>query len=153
MLSASFLATLRDGGLPAAIGKRFTGAPVVHRTAPVSLTLPWSWLISDNAKYLIRRGRLFKTVEYREARKKIATLALGRMEGAGPMACPLQLVARVYVPDNRIHDVHNFGKCAIDAMTKTVFVDDHWLHDVRWIRAGVDVDSPRAELSIRPIEP
>jgi Holliday junction resolvase RusA-like endonuclease len=36
-------------------------------------------------------------------------------------------------------------------MAGTIFEDDSQLHDVRWIRAGVDVDAPRCELTITPL--
>jgi Holliday junction resolvase RusA-like endonuclease len=75
------------------------------------------------------------------------------MDGRPAAACPLRLEARVYVPDNRVHDVVNFSKCVHDALKGTVFTDDQWLHDVRWIRAGVDVDAPRCELTITPLCP
>jgi Holliday junction resolvase RusA-like endonuclease len=57
------------------------------------------------------------------------------------------------VPDNhpRRHDAVNFAKCTHDALEKLVYTTDHWLYDVRWIRAGVDVDHPRAELTITPL--
>lgn len=123
---------------------------------PLSLTIPWSCLISDNVKMrAAMRGTMehpkatvVLTPEYRKARDRIGALARDRMGAAQPAAVPLALVARVYVPDNRVHDVVNFSKAVHDAMKGTVFVDDQWLHDARWIRAGVDVDAPRAEITI-----
>jgi Holliday junction resolvase RusA-like endonuclease len=126
---------------------------------PLSLTIPWSCLISDNVKLraAIRgtmehpRPTVVLTPEYRKARDRIGALARDRMGSAQPAAIPLKLEARVYVPDNRVHDVVNFSKAVHDAMKGSVFVDDQWLYDSRWIRAGVDVDAPRAEISIIPL--
>jgi Holliday junction resolvase RusA-like endonuclease len=120
---------------------------------PVRLRIPWSALASDNDKYGIMRGKLIAQKPYRAAKKAIRSLAVEAMNGRPPAACPLALVARVYVPDNRVHDVVNFSKCVHDALKGSVFVDDQWLHDVRWIRAGVDVDAPRCELTITPLRP
>jgi hypothetical protein len=38
-----------------------------------------------------------------------------------------------------------------DALEGVVYTKDRWLDDVRWYRAGVDVDAPRAEITISPI--
>ena len=118
---------------------------------PISLRIPWSALVSDNAKYGVVNGKLIAQKPYRAAKKAIGKLAADAMNGRPAAACPLALVARVYVPDNRVHDVVNFSKCVHDALKGTVFTDDQWLHDVRWIRAGVDVDAPRAEITISPL--
>lgn len=118
---------------------------------PVRLRIPWSALVSDNAKYGVVGGRLIAQKPYRAAKKAIHKLAKDVMNGRPAAACPLRLVANVYLPDNRVHDVVNFSKCVHDALKGSVFVDDQWLHDVRWIRAGVDVDAPRCELTISPL--
>lgn len=130
------------------------GAPVAEFILspwPVRLTLPWSCLISDNAKCHVLNGKLVKTADYRMARSRIAALATEVMGSAQPAEIPLSFVARVYVPTNHRRDVHNFGKCALDSMSKIIFADDHLLHDVRWIRAGIDIDRPRADITIEPL--
>jgi len=120
---------------------------------PVHLRIPWSALVSDNAKYGVIDGRLIAQKPYRAAKKAIHKLAVDVMGGRPAAACPLAIVARVYVPDNRVHDVVNFSKCVHDALKGSVFTDDQWIHDARWIRAGVDVDAPRCELTISPLSP
>jgi Holliday junction resolvase RusA-like endonuclease len=125
------------------------------------LTLPWSALVSDNRKYAAAlRGKgvpmLIHTEQYRNAKKAAKARAVDAMTVEGqrfpPLARPLALVARVWVPDNRHgHDVANFAKCAHDALEGIVYSKDEWLHDVRWIRAGVDVDRPRAEIEVAPL--
>lgn len=122
---------------------------------PVRLRIPWSALISDNVKHLTdtKTGRRYCTTEYRDARKRVRALASDAMHGRPPAECPLALVGRIWLPNNRRHDVHNYGKCLADALTGVVFADDSWLYDTRWIRAGVDVDAPRCELTITPLTP
>lgn len=131
---------------------------------PLELVLPWSALESDNRKHgaiLTTVGSLRKPVPklimqagYREAKTKARAIARLGVGDAAAVAFPLRLEARVWVPDNRPgHDVANFAKCAHDALEKVVYTSDQYLHDVRWIRAGVDVDAPRAEITITPLSP
>lgn len=124
---------------------------------PLELTLPWSALCSDDERTApaMRKGQVkpvqILTERYRNAKEKVRLIARPKVVGCAPAAIPLKLEARVWVPDNRIHDVPNFAKCVHDALQKLVYVNDSWLHDVRWIRAGVNVDNPRAEITITPI--
>jgi Holliday junction resolvase RusA-like endonuclease len=120
---------------------------------PVRLILPWSYLISDNRKYGVIEGKLILTKDYRRCKGLIHDAAKTKLAGALPVAIPLSLEARVWVPDDiKAHDVCNFAKAAHDALEGVVYTKDRWLHDVRWIRAGVDVDGPRAELRIAPLQ-
>lgn len=153
------------------------GAPTVHRSSltvhkspaqadrpaiewPVTLLLPWSYLVSDNAKYVARiAGTMEKPVpklnlspEYRRGKGLVHDAARTKLGLVEPAAIPLALEARVWVPDdNRAHDVCNFAKCVHDALEDVVYTKDRWLHDIHWIRAGVDVDAPRCEIRIAPL--
>jgi Holliday junction resolvase RusA-like endonuclease len=131
------------------------GLPAECPTAPILLRIPWSALVSDNAKSRAAlRGTtatIVLTPAYREAKQRIRALCQDVMAGRPPLTIPLALEARVWVPDRHRRDVVNFSKALHDALTGTVFLDDSQLHDVRWLRAGVDVDAPRAELTITPI--
>lgn len=125
---------------------------------PFQIRLPWSALCSDNDKYgaivIDGKPRLILTEKYKAAKKVIrghAEAILGH-EVHEPANYPLSLVAAVWVPDEmRAHDVPNFAKCCHDALEKVVYTKDRWLYDARWHRVGVDVDAPRAELTITPI--
>ncbi len=66
-----------------------------------------------------------------------------------PLNIPLTLHACVYVPDERPHDVCNFAKCCHDALQRIVYTNDGRLYATYWERSGVDVDAPRAEITIR----
>lgn len=130
---------------------------VLNGEFPIRLTIPWSGLVSDNKKYApaYTRGgspRLVLQHDYREAKKKAARIARTVMAGREPIdAVPLELYARVWVPDRRRgHDTANFAKCLCDALEGIVYANDEWLHRTVWERAGVDVDRPRAEVEIRP---
>jgi Holliday junction resolvase RusA-like endonuclease len=121
---------------------------------PLELIVPWSALVSDDRKYApaLRMGSpvILLTEKYRKAKQAAEAIARQAVLGA-PASIPLQLHARVWVPDNRPgHDVANFAKCCHDAFEDLVYTRDEWLHDVRWTRAGVDVDRPRAEIRITP---
>jgi Holliday junction resolvase RusA-like endonuclease len=126
---------------------------------PIRLTLPWSHLVSDNRKYgaTIRGGKpkLLITEEYRAAKAATQKKAREAMTVDGhrfdPIGKPLAFTGRVFVPDARTHDVCNFAKCCLDSLEKIVVANDRWFYEVHWMRAGVDVDAPRAEIEVRPI--
>lgn len=122
---------------------------------PFALTIPWSHLVSDNDKYGVmnrgERGQMILTREYRAAKEKIRTLARNQIGTREPLNQPLALRSLVWVPDDiRAHDVPNFAKLVHDALEKVVYVKDRWLWDTHWIRCGVDVDRPRADIRIVP---
>jgi Holliday junction resolvase RusA-like endonuclease len=124
---------------------------------PFTITLPWSCLVSDNVKHraMLRGTQPAMVINrgYADAEEKIRTLAASRVVGCAPAAVPLALTARVWMPDNRVHDLTNSCKLVHDALEGAVYENDRWLYDVHWIRAGVDVDAPRAEITILPLPP
>lgn len=145
-----------------------TAAAVDHVDLPFSIVLPWSLLVSDNdrATPVVNFKKLVDgkptatsilTERYKTARLNIASLVRQKLGGGyhtpspkAPVARPVELVARVYVPDNRIHDVPDFAKGVHDALARQVYTNDAWIYRAVWERAGVDVDAPRAEITINP---
>lgn len=122
------------------------------------LRIPWSALVSDNAKDRCAcRGQgtavRLTTQPYKDARDKIQDIAREAMNGRPATDIALALHARVFVPNNHRRDVVNFSKALHDALTSVVFQDDSQLWDTRWTRAGLDVDAPRAEITITPFTP
>jgi hypothetical protein len=118
---------------------------------PVKLTLPWSYLISDNERHGVINGKLLLKAAYRRAKGLTRALARARLGNVEAVSFPVRLEAMVWVPDDiRAHDVPNFGKCVHDALETVVYVKDRWLWKASWERAGVDVDAPRAELLLVP---
>ena len=160
---------LRDDRIDAALGRVRGGADGEEDEAlralitfPLRFSLPWSALCSDNEREVATLYMVHGKPAPRKVLSARAKLAMQKTRekareaiGTGlvmPAAVPLQLVARVWVPDNRqTNDVANFAKCCHDALQKLVYVNDYWLHRVTWERAGVDTDAPRAELEIKPL--
>lgn len=138
-----------------AVSTSYVNATGPHLEFPIRLVLPWSALISENRRFCARASRIFMTAQYKAARERIVRVARAAMSvedwAFQPLAIPLALTARVWFPDNRIHDAPNFAGATHNALKKIVFVDDQWLHRATWERAGVDVDRPRAEIEIRPL--
>lgn len=127
---------------------------------PLRLVLPWTALCSDNLKTsAIITGskeapypRLVASARYAEAKRKARKIAKQIVDGRALATIPLELIASVWVPDNRPgHDVCNLAKCAHDAFEGVIYTNDDLLHRVVWERAGVDVDAPRAEIEVRPL--
>lgn len=144
-----------------------TSAPAPPKRVPLpfDLRIPWSHLVSDDARYGVMSGRpsamdiatsaaratprMILKPEYRAAKEKIRKLARDQLGTVDPLAFPLALHARVWIPDDiRAHDVPNFAKLVHDSLEGVVYINDRWLWDARWTRMGVDVDAPRAEVRI-----
>lgn len=120
-------------------------------TLPITIVLPWSALCSDNIRHTIGGGprpQLVLEARYRQAKQKTATIARAVVGDVRAVAFPLALHARVYVPDNRVHDCGNFRKGITDALASIIYANDKQLYRETWERAGVDVDAPRAEILI-----
>lgn len=135
----------------------FTAAPAI--AWPVRILIPWSHLVSDNERkepYLVHvdgkpAARMRLSRKYAAALERIQQLARNKVGDAAAVAMPLAIRGLVWVPDERPHDVANFEKLVHDALEGPLYTNDRWLHDIHWTRAGVDVDAPRAEITITPI--
>jgi Holliday junction resolvase RusA-like endonuclease len=133
--------------------------PPKHLDFPFRLTIPWSELCSDNEKEtagLVHRSgkvtpRKVLTARYKASKEAIRKRAKAIVSGE-PSTDPLSIVVRVYLPPSRRNDAINFAKVMGDALEGVVFANDNQLHDSRWLRAGVDIDAPRAEVEIARIK-
>lgn len=126
------------------------------RTTSLLIRLPWSTLLPDNEKWAPALGRnnkpkLLLTEDYRERKARMEAIAREQVGDAAPFTVPVRFEARVYVPDRRRRDIGNFGKLVQDALTGIAYADDSLIDDLRWIRAGVDIDAPRVALLIQPL--
>lgn len=151
---------LREAGAPAA---NYVHVDLSKRLDfPIRITLPWSALCSDNfherASIVRVRGgkiapRKVMDTRYKMARDKTREIARKVMGDFKPLAdMPLAMHVRVYLPGGSArNDAINFSKCANDALQGIVYKNDNQLHDQRWQRAGIDVDAPRAEITISPL--
>lgn len=149
----------RQHGIQSALPEqRETAQEIPDILWPVRLTIPWSLLVSDNDKdrAIIRntkhgpRPAKAITPDYAAAKLKIAALGKRAVGDALAVAMPLALHGTVFVPDDRPHDMSNRCKLLHDALEGVVYRNDRWLHELHYLRA-VDVDAPRAELTIRPL--
>lgn len=131
----------------------------------VTLELPWSHLIGDNERFapairIVRgnpRAVLVMTAAYRTAKKR-AVHELQRQFAAGaidwpPISRPVRVTACLVEPDRRTRrDVGNYVKAVHDCLTNAqVIADDSLINELRWSRAGVDIDRPRLELYVEVI--
>ena len=153
------------GGAQSAVMDRIAAEPstvavtITRLDFPIRIVLPWSALCSDNehevGAIVMRGGKPYPrkklTARYKAARDKTEDIARQVMAGFAPLAQPLALHAKVYVPDEHTRDVCNFAKCCHDAFERIVYTNDAWLYDTRWTRFGVDVDRPRAEITVSPL--
>jgi endodeoxyribonuclease RusA len=148
-------------GIPEASAQYVTDR-TAHETVslPFLVTLPWSALCSDNyheKASLIRLAngeiapRKLLDARYKKARDKTREIARHRVGPCLPVSQPLGITARVYVPNESLHDVCNFAKCLLDSLEGIVYDNDRWVYDTHWIRAGVNVDAPRAEVEVRAL--
>lgn len=134
----------------------FEGALFADLRTELVLCLPWSHLLADNRKYAPaltkqRKATMILTADYRTAKRRAVNTLTVQMGGAPPFKGPVEVVARLWEPDRqRRRDLTNLAKLVQDAMNGIAYTDDSMIDDVRWIRAGVDVDRPRLDLTITP---
>ena len=117
--------------------------------ASISIVLPFEILCPDNDKFGVIANKMINTRRYRRAKKAIRAEAQRQYDGP-LLECPVALVARVWFPTEN-GDAPNFGKAVHDALETVIYPNDKLLHDARWKRAGIDVDRPRAELTITTV--
>ena len=117
------------------------------------LRLPWSALLPDNRKFGVVAGKIINTREYRAAKKKARQVAIEQL-GEEPFKGAVKFEARVWFPnETRRRDVVNFSKLVNDALKGIAYLDDSQIEDNRWVRAGIDVDAPRAEITVTLLPP
>lgn len=117
------------------------------------VTLSWNALARDNEKYGVYRGRMLLTSKYRDAKRLAHEQARMQCRGASPLTARLKMVCRLYEPDRRVRDIVNYAKMVQDALRGTIYEDDSQVDNAEWVRAGVDKDHPRLEVSVFPLSP
>lgn len=132
---------------------RVSEKPPQISDTPITLRIPWSALVSDNALYVVREGKRYRTAEYKAAQKAIAALARDAMQDRPLYDAPLSITFRFWVPNGQRRDVQNFIAGLADSLKGVVWTDDHWLHEGGWRLVGRDIDAPRCELTITPLSP
>jgi len=107
---------------------------------PAHFILHLKYPPSINNYYGITRSgtRFIKTpgVKYRE---HVVDVLRELREGSHTIAKPkrVQVFIEVMLPDNRVRDLDNLGKCLLDSLTGSVYEDDSQIADLRFTRIGV----------------
>lgn len=121
----------------------------------VRLTLPWDVLAQVNHR-LTSRGRgpgLTLSADYRAKKHAAEVLVQAQVRGERPrFTGPVSMTLRFYEPDRRRRDPSNLLKLVEDAMSGTVYDDDHRIHRQTWERAGVDRERPRVEIVVEALD-
>lgn len=133
---------------------------------PTSLIieLPWSSLVSDNAKYVpvlrVRAGRSRAAVmlspAYRKGKAAIQQVVRTYLDEMRlpppvfPRHVAVHLEATLHEPNRHVgRDPANFCKLVQDALEHLVYVKDVQIDASCWLRGSVDVDRPRLMVHIR----
>ncbi len=134
--------------------------PLATIALPFRLSVQWSLLCSDNERKTAATAkladgkivpRLVASARYTAAKGSIRVKARLAAGDVAPTTEPLAIRVEVWLPPARRNDAINFAKIVGDALEGIVYANDNQLHDSRWIRRGVDIDSPRAEITISPL--
>lgn len=134
----------------AKVRKELQAIRVREIAAPVTITIPWSALASDN----LRKGVAGANNREKQARYRLALVRFREIvrecNGDAPYAGPLGMLVLFWFPDNRDRDPWNFQKEILDGLKGIAIVDDKWqeLRRVTFEAAGIDVDRPRCEITI-----
>lgn len=120
----------------------------------MTLTVPWEFVCHDNHRLMPARigkaVRLITAPAYRVA-KAGAEIMLKKQWRELPLSGAVMLIGRVFVPDRRKRDAGNYRKLITDALSGIAYDDDAQLEHETWIKAGVDRDNPRVEITITPM--
>jgi crossover junction endodeoxyribonuclease RusA len=148
--------SLADAIRPPETGRHAPNDPAEAAQPAIVVTLPWSALMGDNHRLIpVKRGasmRLIANPEYAATKERAAWLMRAQNGPATALTGPVSVVGRVWFPDRRKRDAGNYRKMVTDAMSDAgVVADDSLVHDERWIRVGLDKDSPRMVVTITPM--
>lgn len=96
----------------------------------VVVVVPWSALVSDNRRTMIRRVRgrsvIARSKEYQRGQKVIRELALAAAGHDDPLTPPLEVEVVFFPPDHRRRDLQNLLKQLLDGLVPDVLPDDSW---------------------------
>lgn len=144
--------------IDALVGKMDGGAVAPQLLAPVSrgtIVLPWSCLASDN----VRHAKLAAhSPAYKLARTRAHEEAAKQWPGA-PIAGAVRVAIVLTPPNHARRDITNFLKCLLDALSENprtgqpavAYLDDSQIAELTIRRAAVDVDRPKAAITIEEV--
>ena len=88
------------------------------------------------------------TAEGKALKEQYQWEARSQWKGA-PFAVPLTVEITFHFGTRRKHDIDNFTKLVLDALTGIVWKDDVLIEELR-LQKGYDKERPRVELNVRP---
>lgn len=140
MTLLQYRAAMRNAADLVPVGKTFTILPC---TVPEQrYTLPWSALQTGN-KFFGLASKAYLAAKER-AREIVKLNWPGML-----YTVPVLLDVRLYVPNEQRRDVLNYAKLIADVLTGIVYRDDSLIHEAHFTRE-IDIDRPRAEITVRP---
>jgi Holliday junction resolvase RusA-like endonuclease len=114
----------------------------------LTLSIPWKYLVADNAKYGVLRGRMLLRPQYRASKDTIQAIARRAMSDTQPCLAHVTLHAKLYVPDLRRRDATNYAKLIQDSLQGAVYTDDTQIKRATWEHCGIDRENPRCDVTI-----
>lgn len=115
----------------------------------VQLSIPWQYLVPDNAKYGVIKGRMLLRAPYRAAKDTIQHIARRAMQGRPMLEGDLIWEAKLYMPDARRRDATNYAKLCQDSCQGSIYADDTQIKQATWINAGICRENPRCDIRVR----
>lgn len=118
----------------------------------MKISIPWQHLTSKNAKFVNRRrGSPRLSAAYKNGKEAIHLLAKKQVKRKRPYNKPVHVDLKIYMPDNRRRDVHNYIQQIADALEGVVYTNDWFAKKWTVERMTPDRENPRAELVITPL--
>jgi len=96
-------------------------------------------------------GRTLLSAEGRAYRANVARVVMAARPA--PLGgARIQMTISAWMPDRRRRDLDNLAKASLDAMAHAgMYDDDCQIDDLRIVRAGLDRERPRLDVSIRQV--
>lgn len=127
------------------------------RLHALRIVIPFDLVVPDNARLGVVKGRAILTRRYRASKRAIQLLALKARQElpdavreywpvSSPRVVSLQIV--VFSPDARRRDIGNVVKQLGDGLAGVAYQDDAQIDYLSIVRAGMDREHPRVEISV-----
>lgn len=119
-------------------------------TLPLKLTIPYVPNMGGNARLAPSSGGGFRLSEgYRKAKAHAVEHVMVGSAGHKPTEEPVELTITAHWPDHRGRDVDAPIKLVQDALIGYVIEDDDQVVRLEAVKAGVDSEDPRIEVTVR----
>ena len=116
------------------------------------IVLPWEVLASDNLRKRYKGDGEKAWAGYKNARDNAHLLAIPQVASRPKFPTGDVRMSVVFtLPDLRRRDPNNLTKMICDALTGVAYEDDAQIAAMSWVRAGIDKDGARAEVTVEAI--